>query len=93
VTTSELRSLHRVVATGDPDDREHLPTGASRGLGNPAGVTAGIIRGGFDRRRGERLGRVGQQLSRIVGHRLFRIDERVRAEHYRRRNPWPTLGA
>ena len=50
-------------------------------LGYTAGIAAGVIRCGFDRWR--RLRRVGKQLRRIVGHRLVRIDDRVRLREWR----------
>ena len=48
-----------------------------------AGVAAGIVRCGFDRWRRQRLWRVGEQLRGIVGHRLIRIDDRVRLRRWR----------
>ena len=48
-----------------------------------AGIAAGVIRCGFDRWRRQRLLRVWKQLRRIVGHRLVRIDDRVRLREWR----------
>lgn len=46
-------------------------------FGHAARVATGIVRCRFDRRRGERLGGVGQQCCRIVWRRLVRVDLRV----------------
>ena len=46
----------------------------SRRLGHAARVTAGIVRGRFDRRGRQGLGCIGKQLSWVVWHRLVRID-------------------
>jgi hypothetical protein len=52
------------------------PRGLS-GLGNAAGVAAGIVGGCFDPRGRKWLRCVGEQLRRIVGHRLMWMDDRA----------------
>jgi hypothetical protein len=70
-TFSGAEAIRRIVAELD-----------SGRLGNPARVSAGIVRCCFDRRRREGLRGVGEQLSWVVGHRLIGIDRvRLRKRH------------
>jgi len=55
-----------------------LPVCESSGLGHAARIAAGIIRCWFDRCGRKWLRCIGKQLSRIVWHRLVRIDHRLR---------------
>ncbi len=78
-------SQRRSVASDRGSARQLAPPPQrwSGGLGDSAGVATGVVRAGLDRRLGQRVRRVGQQLARIVGHRLVRVDDRVRLWRWR----------
>ncbi|CAA9274290.1 MAG: hypothetical protein AVDCRST_MAG57-3383 [uncultured Blastococcus sp.] len=54
------------------------PGGRSGRFGHTTGVATGIVRRRLDGWRRERLGGVGEQFTRVIGHRLVRIDQRFR---------------
>ena len=74
-----VEGIHRTCCLrAHPGDDAGVPLRRSGGLGHAAGITTGIVGRRFDRRGRERLGCVGQQLGRIVRHRLLRVDLRTR---------------